>query len=198
MNYKKHYDALTERALNRTIGDYVEKHHIIPRCMGGSDDIFNLVKLTPEEHYVAHQLLVKIYPSNRSLVFAAHMMGATRQNNKVYGWLKRKYIQSCIGVPKSEEAKMNMSLAKQDYIPWNKGIKIGSDYANNGSWSIGNIPWNKGKEHMVGNKNPAFGKIWNSEKRDKMSSTNKGRKRMYREDGTFYYVYPHLNKEVLL
>ena len=27
--------------------------------MGGTDDEENLVELTPEEHYVAHQLLVK-------------------------------------------------------------------------------------------------------------------------------------------
>lgn len=195
MNYRAHYDALINRAKLRTLTENKESHHIIPRCMGGNNDINNLVDLTIEEHYVAHLLLVKIYPVNSSLVFAAHMMGATRINNKVYGWLKRQYIDSCKGKPKSEEAKKNMSLAKQGYVPWNSGIKLGHEYSNSGSWSTGNIPWNKGKEHMVGDKNPAFGKKWDDTKRTKMSGTNKGRKRVHRDDGTFYYIYPHLHNK---
>jgi len=78
------------KAKDREMEGYVEKHHIIPKCMGGSDDISNLIKLTPEEHYVAHQLLLKIYPDNCSLIFAAAFMVAKRNNNKLYGWLKRK------------------------------------------------------------------------------------------------------------
>jgi len=94
MNYKKHYDILIERARNRNLDSYTENHHIIPRCMGGTDDPENLVRLTPEEHYVAHQLLVKIY-NNYSLVHAAVMMASTSKhligrNNKLYGWLRRR------------------------------------------------------------------------------------------------------------
>lgn len=96
MNYTKIYNvynALIEKARQRVLDIYTESHHIIPRCMGGSDDLSNLVNLTPEEHYVAHQLLVKMYPNNASLVFAAHMMGCTRSTNKLYGWLRRKYSE---------------------------------------------------------------------------------------------------------
>ena len=66
-------------------------HHIIPRCLGGSNEKENLVALTPEEHYVAHQLLVKIYPDNSSLTYAALKMVHGRSNNKWYGWLKKRY-----------------------------------------------------------------------------------------------------------
>lgn len=94
MNYQKHYDALINRAKNRLLEDYCETHHIIPRCMGGTDDPTNLVDLTAEEHYVAHQLLIKIYPNNSKLVFAATAMvmssDTTIRNNKLYGWIKRK------------------------------------------------------------------------------------------------------------
>lgn len=198
MDYKNHYNMLIKRAKNRTLSVKTETHHIIPRCMGGNNNASNLAELTPEEHFLAHELLVKIYPENKSLVFAAHMMGATRQNNKVYGWLKRRYVNACTGIPKSQETKRHMSLAKQGYIPWNAGLKLGAEYSNAGSWAPGNIPWNKGEEHMVGNKNPAFGKKWDEEKRVKMSRTNSGRKRAYRADGTFYYIYPHLeNKEIV-
>lgn len=90
MNYRKIYENLINRSKNRVLEDYTEKHHIVPKCMGGSDEQENLVNLTPEEHYVAHQLLVKIYPDNDSLIYAACMMVPNRPNNKLYGWLRRK------------------------------------------------------------------------------------------------------------
>lgn len=92
MNYQKIYNDLINRGRNRTISDHTESHHVIPRCMGESDDKSNLVDLTPEEHYVAHQLLVKIYPENHALVRAASMMIPDRPSNKLYGWLRRKFI----------------------------------------------------------------------------------------------------------
>lgn len=94
MDYKKIYNNLIERAKQREINFYVEKHHIIPRCLGGKDIDENLVSLTPEEHYLAHQLLVKIYPENKSLIYAANMMIPNRPNNKMYGWLRRKYSET--------------------------------------------------------------------------------------------------------
>ena len=93
MDYKKIYNSLIEKAKIRNCieDEYYEKHHIIPRCLGGSDEKENLIKLTPEEHYVAHQLLVKIWPNENKLVFAAAMMIPNRPSNKMYGWLKRKH-----------------------------------------------------------------------------------------------------------
>lgn len=99
MNYKKHYNLLIDRARNRQFDGYKEKHHIIPKCIGGTDVKENLVYLTPEEHYLAHQLLVKMYPENDALVYAANKMTVTsitlHRSNKRYGWLKRKYQAIC-------------------------------------------------------------------------------------------------------
>ena len=95
MDYNKHYCNLINRAKARVLEGYVEKHHIIPKCLGGTNDISNLVILTPEEHYVAHLLLIKIYPDNAKLVYAARMMCVQsdkhNRNNKMYAWLKRRY-----------------------------------------------------------------------------------------------------------
>jgi hypothetical protein len=91
MNYELIYDKLITRGKERTLKGYKEVHHIIPRCMGGLDEKSNLVDLTPEEHYIAHQLLVKIYPNNYKLIRAAAMMIPNRLNNKMYGWLRRKF-----------------------------------------------------------------------------------------------------------
>lgn len=99
MNYKLVYSSLMERARHRALSCYKESHHIIPKCMGGSDDKENIVDLTPEEHYLAHQLLVKIYPGHPGLSFAAMTMSQNsknhkRQGNKLYGWLKRKHSEN--------------------------------------------------------------------------------------------------------
>ena len=91
MNYRKIYDSLINRGKSRILESYSEKHHIIPRCMGGTDDKDNLVDLTPEEHYLAHQLLVKIYPDNHLLAMAVAMMIPNRPSNKMYGWLRRRH-----------------------------------------------------------------------------------------------------------
>lgn len=96
MDYRHHYELLIERARNRTLDGYSERHHIIPRCMGGGDEPENLVRLTPEEHFVAHQLLVKMYPEKRTLVIAVLRMSHAERyrNNKVFGWLRRKHSEA--------------------------------------------------------------------------------------------------------
>ena len=40
-------------------GNIYERHHIKTKCVGGTDDIYNLVDLTPREHYIAHKLLAE-------------------------------------------------------------------------------------------------------------------------------------------
>lgn len=90
MNYAAHYDKLINRARNRILTGYKERHHVIPRCMGGSDEADNIVELTAEEHYVAHQLLVKMHPGVRGLSYAAVWMALRATGNRAYGWLRRK------------------------------------------------------------------------------------------------------------
>ena len=96
MNYENIYNTIIERGKNRTLLEYTEEHHIVPRCLGGTDDSSNLVDLTAEEHYVCHQLLVKMYPNNIRLVNAAMFMvanGMNRRSNKSYGWLRRRWSE---------------------------------------------------------------------------------------------------------
>ena len=60
MNYYKIYCNVIDRAILRdTEPKYGEKHHIIPKCLGGTDIKDNIVKLTYKEHYLAHLLLAK-------------------------------------------------------------------------------------------------------------------------------------------
>ncbi|MFA6199161.1 MAG: HNH endonuclease signature motif containing protein [Bacteroidales bacterium] len=108
MVYKKHYEALIERCLNRELieNQYYEKHHIIPRCLGGVDDS-NIVNLTPEEHYLAHLLLVKMYPDESKLWFSCLMMcnGLARKNNKLYGWVRKNCMKHLSNTTKDRWAR---------------------------------------------------------------------------------------------
>jgi hypothetical protein len=70
MDYQKIYDNLVQSRKNRLIDGYVEKHHIIPKCLGGTDDKDNLVILTYREHFIAHWLLVKIHKTHSGINYA--------------------------------------------------------------------------------------------------------------------------------
>lgn len=61
MNYKKIYDNLIAKRRRNPltkVGDgTIERHHIIPKSYGGTDDPSNTINLTLREHFVAHLLL---------------------------------------------------------------------------------------------------------------------------------------------
>jgi hypothetical protein len=63
MDYKLIYQRLCLRGQTRTKNSniYLEKHHILPKCLGGDNSFANLTLLTAREHYIAHYLLCKVY-----------------------------------------------------------------------------------------------------------------------------------------
>ena len=92
--------------------------------MGGLDTKDNLVDLTPEEHFLCHQLLVKIYQGTEyysSLVFSVKMMTIPPNSNqqrdcsklKMFGWLRREYSKA---VSESKKGKPGTNLGKK--LPW--------------------------------------------------------------------------------
>lgn len=113
MNYKKIYDNIIKNAQNRILDCYSENHHIIPKCLGGSNSKANLVKLTAKEHYICHKLLVRIYPENYKLVFALYSM--TLQNK----YTTQRYV---VNAKEYEKLKLDMSLAQKERLkinnPW--------------------------------------------------------------------------------
>lgn len=74
-------------------GVYFEDHHIIPVCLGGSNNKSNKVLLTGKEHFIAHKLLIEIYPGNEKLVYAVwcmvHKFG--NKNERLYNIGGREY-----------------------------------------------------------------------------------------------------------
>lgn len=110
MNYGKIYGQLIEAARRRITTDYVERHHIVPKCMGGDNSDSNIVELTAREHYVAHLLLVKLYPNNKGVWYAANMMA--NRNSRMYEWVRKQHALRVsldhTGVKHSEKAKVKM------------------------------------------------------------------------------------------
>lgn len=88
MNYGKCYNLIIEKAVNRNLVGYKEKHHIIPKCLGGTDVNDNLVFLTAREHFICHVLLAKIHNSH-GLWAAVQMMSSRKLiNSRLYEHLK--------------------------------------------------------------------------------------------------------------
>jgi hypothetical protein len=61
MNYQSIYNKLIEKRRVSFVTGYSEKHHVVPKCLGGTDDSSNIVELTGREHFIAHVLLAKIH-----------------------------------------------------------------------------------------------------------------------------------------
>jgi hypothetical protein len=87
MNYSTLYNSIISRAKSRQLEGYVEKHHIVPKCLGGDNSKENIVALTAKEHFIAHLLLCEIHRGNNKLLYAAYAMC---QQNKT----KKRYIPS--------------------------------------------------------------------------------------------------------
>src|SRR5690606_23020829 len=88
MNYYNIYNSLmsSRKLLNRKSNNdgKLERHHIIPKCMGGTNDKNNLVYLTTKEHFIAHLLLTKIYNGRdkAKMIFAFSKMCQCNPNQK--------------------------------------------------------------------------------------------------------------------
>lgn len=99
MNYERIYNELISNALERnytkcktTIS--LETHHIVPRCIGGTDDSSNLVNLTIREHIIAHLLLAKIHGGK--LWYAANAMHMGRpmfKSSKALAIIRENYVK---------------------------------------------------------------------------------------------------------
>ena len=62
------YRRLIERRVLTPI-ETGEKHHVLPRCLGGPND-GNIIMLTCREHFIAHALLARAFPNESKLVYA--------------------------------------------------------------------------------------------------------------------------------
>lgn len=101
--YQTWYKQITERGQNRPRDPKHEKHHIIPKSLGGTNKKENLTNLTPREHFICHWLLTKIHSVGEAhwkMLNAIRIMRAenaaqtryhTKITSRVYAKLKEEY-----------------------------------------------------------------------------------------------------------
>jgi hypothetical protein len=128
MNYTRIYKNIIERAKQQQRDKkqgYFERHHILPKSIGGTNSKENLVLLTAKEHYIAHMLLVEMYEKGsyewQKMIFATSMFLAKSKNHKRINTSARFYQQVKIalselkkGIPRSEETKAKIRKTKAE------------------------------------------------------------------------------------
>lgn len=89
--YTKWYFSIIKNS--KPIG-YTEKHHIIPKSLGGSNKKENLIKLSAREHYIVHLLLMKMCVNKRDrekMAAAYQHMSKTRNSSTKQRYNSRLY-----------------------------------------------------------------------------------------------------------
>lgn len=195
MNYKKIHDEIISKAKARLIiSGYFERHHIVPRSMGGNDEESNIVNLTAREHYLIHWLLFKIY-RNKETCFAWYRMthcnkNAERYNSRTFDYAKKHrsiHVSKLFSGKKlSKEHIEKLSKAKRgkkysdigrEESPL-KGRTISEDHKRKVGEASKGRKYSEStrklmSEKMIGEKNHRYGKKVSDETREKLRMATK-------------------------
>jgi hypothetical protein len=126
--YTKWYNNIILNAKSRiSPNEYSERHHIIPKSLGGNNSSENLVCLTAREHYISHLLLTKMVlgKQKKSMVFALwhlrnrhNLHNLSTHNSRVYAALKVEFSKLSSELHKnkkiSDEHKSIISRANKN------------------------------------------------------------------------------------
>ncbi len=153
MNYQAAYDRLVQKRRSSPVIGYSEKHHVIPRCLGGTDDAANIVALTGREHFVAHVLLAKIHGGKL-------WMPVLRMKNRNG---QEKYINSRL-----------YEKARIEWARWSSENQRGSAH-----WAYGKPNPRKGQkmEKTSGENHWSYGKPMPEQTKKKLLEANTGSKK---------------------
>jgi hypothetical protein len=136
VDYVKAYDKLIARARGRKRHGYMERHHVVPKCMGGQDAKENFVFLTAKEHFIAHKLLARIHPEVYGLWQAVVAMGRLAgYKSRIFASERARAAALRRNFRYSEESKRKMSASAKErgrnapqtefvrgQTPWNAGL----------------------------------------------------------------------------
>ena len=130
--------------------EYHERHHIVPRCLGGANGKDNLIDLFSKEHFEAHRLLAKENLNNRDLQFAWYMMcNAITGNQERYKCTPEEYEEAKIAFSNSQKGKSNPMYGKLGELSPRYGMKHSEESKR--KMSENRVP-------MYGADNPFYGK----------------------------------------
>lgn len=169
MDYGRLYTALMEKASQRQLVGYSEKHHIVPKCMGGSNAKSNLVLLTAKEHFIAHKLLVRVHSSVRGLWLALIAMGRIPNfKARIFASERERAAASRRGFKYTDKARTKMSASakargrnspktefRKGQAAWNAGLppemshRYGKSHADETRAKMVNAQQARRDEHSV-------------------------------------------------
>jgi len=130
--YTRWYYAIINKAKSRITEEYTERHHIIPRSLGGGNNKDNIVRLTVREHYIAHHLLIKMLEGGarnkmiNAFWYMSHSRGQIKLTSRQFEYLKLIYAEA-----QSEISKDNWN--KFEYRETMKLIQNSPEYIKNQS-----------------------------------------------------------------
>lgn len=162
--YKQFIDNILNNRGRFACGDeYHERHHVVPKCMGGTNDKDNLIDLYAKEHFIAHKLLAKENPDNYSLVYAWSCMAFSKTKEQKryeltpeeYEEAKKALSKAMTGKVMSDEAKAKLSKKTKERL---------QDKTNHPMYGT----------HRYGEDNPFYGKHHTEESKKKMSESTVG------------------------
>jgi len=150
---------------------YVEKHHILPVSLGGTNEKHNLVNLTARQHFICHWLLTKMVngEAKKKMIFALNRMLSYSANQKRYKITGRKYEML-----KIKYNKINLFNDKE----WQKNQRQknhqGKKRTEETKQKLRDA-WAKNKENRVGVNHPSYGREVTLETKMKQSQAMKGK-----------------------
>lgn len=126
--YTRIYYAIIEQARTRSTPEtYTEKHHIVPRSLGGGESKSNLAVLTAREHFICHWLLIKMTEgkAKRSMSHALRMMlaknirtdGRYIPKSKLYEIIKKAANNASVGRPCLPETREKIRQGNLNRAP---------------------------------------------------------------------------------
>lgn len=168
--------------------EYHERHHIVPKCMGGGNEEENLIDLFAREHFEAHRLLALENPDVRGLQFAwfnmCQIKGRVSQNR--YIPTSEEYEEARIVVSQLNSGENNPNYGKhlsdnvkRQLSAYAKERWKNDEYRNKqserGKLLVGEKNPNYGNHKLSGENNPNYGKPMPKEQKRKISIARKGK-----------------------
>lgn len=102
--YYKWYCSIISNSIYRVLisPEKTEKHHIIPKSLGGSDKKYNIAILSLREHFICHLLLTKFTKGNDKVKMdkAAWILchkNDRKINSRTFTKLRKNYLHSSHG-----------------------------------------------------------------------------------------------------
>lgn len=156
-------NILAERGRFNCGDEYHERHHIISRCMGGTNDKENLIDLYAHEHYIAHKLLALENPDHDGLTYAWSCMAFFKKDGQRYELTPDEYEEVRIALSKVLTGRKFSDETREKIRQARLGTKYSKECREKMSLS------------RRGEKSYWYGKHFTDEMKKKLSETRKGK-----------------------